>query len=92
MFSSTVGTLANLFGLLVGIRINSIDVKIKKIIQDSFPSEYAKTTLVPLKKRSKKVAPIFYWHMTIWVPTSLSVMQAIVAISMIYLVVTNKLA
>lgn len=79
------------FCLSESIRINSIDAKIKKIIQDSFPAEYSKTTLVPFSKQSKGVAPVFYWRMAIWVPISLSIMQIIVAISMIYFVVTNKL-
>lgn len=80
------------FCLSESIRINSIDAKIKQILQDSYPEKYVKTTLVSLTKRKKGVLPIFRWRMAIWVPVSLSVMQFIVAISMIYFVLTNKLA
>ena len=80
------------FCLSESIRITSIDTKIKKIICDLFSEQYAKTTLVPLIKRSKKVSPIFYWRMATWLPISLSIMQTIVAISMIYLVVADKLS
>ncbi len=80
------------FCLSESIRIASIDNKVKKIICDIFSEEYAKTKLVSLSQRGHNVSPFFYWRMAVWVPISLSIMQTIVAISMVYLVVTNKLS
>ncbi len=67
-------------------------MKIKQIILDNFPEEYAKTDLVLLTKRKKEALPFFQWRMAIWVPISLSVMQLLIAIFMVYLVMTNKSA
>lgn len=80
------------FCLSEAVRINAIDSIIKQILEDSFPEKYVKTSLKSLTNHQKQPLPIFRWRMTIWIPVSLSLMQLLVVTSMIYLIVTNKLA
>lgn len=79
------------FCLCEAVRINAIDSFIKQIMKDSFPEKYVKTSLKSLANPQKQAPPIFYWRMAIWVPVSLSVMQLLVAIFMIYVVIANRL-
>lgn len=71
------------FCLAESIRINTIDTKIKLIINSLFPSTYGKNGLVPLIRRSRDVLPIFKWRMAIWVPIFLSAIELLISIFML---------
>lgn len=86
-----VGILLTLFFLLFclseSVRIKAIDTLIKQILSNSFPEDYVKKSLKSLFNDEKEAHWIFRSRMSIWVPISLSVMQLIIAFSMIYLVI-----
>lgn len=90
-----VGLLLTLFFLWFCLsestRINSIDSLIKQILKDYFQEKYIKTTLKSPFNCQKEAERIFQWRMAIWVPISLSVMQLIIAVLMIYLVIAEKI-
>jgi len=92
-----IGIILSLFFLLFCLsessRINSIDYKIKLIIQNEFPN-YAKNNLIPFNKKyigKKDACFIFRWKMAIWVPIALSSMQIVLAIFIILLILSNSL-
>ncbi|SHN88504.1 hypothetical protein [Desulfitobacterium chlororespirans] len=82
------------FCLAESIRINTIDGKIKRIMADHYPEEYVKNELVPLTKpyqKKEKTWAIFRWRMAIWVPVTLSAMEIVIAIAVIFIIIIGAL-
>jgi len=83
------------FCLSESSRINSVDDKIKKIINDNYPEKYQKSKLIPFTKKSreagKETFKCFQWRMAIWVPIFLSVTQTIISVTIFILIITGKI-
>lgn len=78
------------FCLSESSRISSIDNKVKQIITNRFP-DYHKNEL-PSFSGKKRAFFVFRWRMAIWVPCFLSVIQIIIACTIIYLISTGALS